>query len=145
MPDLTPVISISKIAVTVAAVGPQGSTGATGPAGSGDTQQYTAGMTLSALRMLTLDASGNAVYANSGDPTVGMSLTATTSGDLVTVATSDHVVEDSSWSWSAGAALFNAGNGALTATPPTSGVWQVVGVAISATRIVVQIGDPIAM
>lgn len=55
MPDLTPIISISKIAVTVAAVGPQGATGA---AGVGATKE-----SLANKRMTALNASADGTLA----------------------------------------------------------------------------------
>lgn len=67
MPDLTPVISISKIAVTVAAVGPQG---ATGSPGSGATKESLLNKRMQALTA-TSDGSLAVAVAVLGQPVAG--------------------------------------------------------------------------
>lgn len=138
-------VTVNGNRVVVKQGGPPGPEGPPGAAGSGDTQQYTAGATISALRMLTIDASGNAVYANQDDTPVGLSLTATSSGDTVTVATSDHVVEDDSWNWTLGQPVLLGTNGTLTQDPTGMTRLTVVGRPASATRLIVKIQPAITL
>ena len=131
------VARVVPVKVGFGAPGPAGPPGAPGVASA---QQYVAATALSALRLLTVDALGRAFYAEPGARApVGVSLTAAAAGDLVTVAGSDHVVEDSAWTWTPGELVFADAGGVLTQVAPASGWWMPVGVAVSATRIVVRL------
>lgn len=99
-----------------------------------------AGENLSALRVVTLDASGNAVYAsNASESTAvvyGLTITSALSGAGVGIRTYG-IVEDASWSWTRGP-VFLGTNGTLTQTAPTNGAVIVhVGRAFNATTIIV--------
>lgn len=105
----------------------------------------TAGVNLSALRAVTTDGSGNAVYASndtlSNAVVVGITETAANAGGAVSVRTAG-VVEDSSWTWTKGP-VFLGINGTLTQSAPTAGAIVVqIGRAITATKLQVDI-EPI--
>lgn len=125
--------------------GAPGPAGPPGPPGVASAQQYEAAQTLSALRLLTVTPDGRARYCETGEAPVGLSLTSASVGGLVTVAGSDHVVTDPAWTWTPDAPLFAGAGGVLTQTPPLSGVWQTVGVAVSATRIVVRFSERVEL
>ena len=105
----------------------------------------TAGVNLSALRAVTTDANGNAVYASNDTKNnavvVGLTSAAATAGNAVSVRTAG-IVEDANWAWTKGP-VFLGTNGALTQTAPTGGSIIVqVARAITATKIAVDI-EPI--
>lgn len=102
----------------------------------------TAGANLSALRAVTTDGSGDAIYADtdtlSNAVVVGVTETAANAGNAVSVRTAG-IVEDSNWAWTKGP-VFLGTNGTLTQTAPTGGAIIVqVARAITATKIQVDI------
>lgn len=102
----------------------------------------TAGVNLSALRAVTTDGSGNAVYASNDTlanaVVVGLTETAATAGNAVSVRTAG-IVEDANWAWTKGP-VFLGTNGALTQTAPTGGAIVVqVARAITATKILIDV------
>lgn len=149
----TPRVSIQVgVRGLVGPEGPEGPAGETGPAGEqgapglATAQQYTADEAISALRVLSPTTTGHVQYAQPADITpVGISITAAASGDLVTVAGTDRVIEDGSWTWTSNSPVFCGTNGVLTQTVPTSGKLLVVGHAHSATQIVVRFGQPVTL
>lgn len=96
-----------------------------------------AGTTLSGHRLVTLDNSGNAVYADylTQPFVVGLSLNAATSGNTVNIALENTEVEHNGWSFTAGQALFLGANGAITATPPNTGFSAKIGQAVTPTKV----------
>ena len=100
----------------------------------------TAGDSVSGHRGVMSDSAGGVVH---GDPAsslfncLGISLNAAAKGSPVAVAGSGRVLEPS-WSWTPGLAIFVGPAGALTQTPPVAGTLQQVGVALSATSMLVQ-------
>lgn len=106
---------------------------------------FTAGVNLSALRAVTTDGSGNAVYAStdslSNAVVVGLTSTAAIAGSAVSVRTAG-IINDAAWSWTKGP-VFLGINGALTQTAPTGGSIAVqIGRAITATKLQIDI-EPI--
>lgn len=104
-----------------------------------------AGVSLSALRAVTTDNNGRAVYASpatlSDAVVVGITSTAANALEAVSVATAG-IVEDSSWTWTKGP-VFLGTNGTLTQSAPTAGAIVVqIGRAITATKLQVDI-EPI--
>ena len=74
----------------------------------------------------------------------GVSSTSTASAESDITIVRSGEVEDSGWSWTPGAPVFLGLNGALTQTHSPSWAFSlIVGMAISATRIVVDLRDPI--
>jgi hypothetical protein len=124
--------------------GPAGPAGVPGPAG-GSAFQRVAGETISALRVLY--ELGGAVFAldyraaDYIDFILGISLTAADPGQPLNVQRSG-ALEDSGWNWAPGRIWLGA-NGALTQTPPADGFDVLIGAAVSATRITLNITDPI--
>lgn len=138
-------IELRKIAV--GAPGPQGPQGPAGPSGGASFQLIASGA-IGGHRVVISDGAGNASYADSSNVShagkvAGISLGAVSSGASVNVASSGEIVEPT-WGWGAGLVYLGV-NGVLTQTAPTSGFLQVIGVALSATRIVVSLQIPVIL
>ena len=108
----------------------------------GNDVSFTAGVNLSALRAVTTDANGDAVYASNDTlqnaQVVGLTATAANAGQVVTVKTSG-IIADASWNWTKGA-VFLGTNGTLTQTAPTGGAVIVhVGKALTTTQLQIDI------
>lgn len=127
--------------------GPPGPSGPIGPAGGvAFTRQSDA--PLSALRVVWEDESGvvrplDAGNADHIDLICGLTLTAAAGPGDVTVQRSGPV-DDAAWNWAPGRVFLGA-NGALTQTPPVGGFDVLVGVAVSATRLILNFQDPIEL
>jgi hypothetical protein len=106
----------------------------------------TAGMSISALRCITTNSSGEAVYATpdtlANAVVIGISTTAGNTGETITIKTSGQL-SDASWNWTKGAIYLGA-NGVLTQTAPSGGSIVVhVAKAITATTIIIDIDTTI--
>ena len=126
--------------------GPPGPPGVPGPAG-GSALQRVAGETLSALRAV-YELDGEVFVLDSGDADhidllLGITLTAAAAGDPVTVQRSG-VIDDAGWSWTPGRVWLGV-DGRLTQTPPANGFDVLIGSAVSATRITLNLSDPIEL
>ena len=104
--------------------------------------QLTAGVSLSALRAVTTNSSGEAVYASNNTlgnaQVVGITMGAASSGAQVGVKTFGPL-SDASWNWTKGP-VFLGTNGALTQTAPSGGAIIVqVGRALTATQLFVDV------
>lgn len=135
-------------AVLVAAgeQGPPGRPGEPGPAG-GSAFQRTAGETLSALRAV-YELNGQVRYLDYRDEDnidllLGLTLTAAASGELTNIQRSGPI-DDSGWNWTPGPVWLGAA-GALTQTPPADGFDVLIGAAVSATRITLNLQQPIEL
>lgn len=136
------VVETTVVATVVTGVqGPAGPAGPTGPAGSAFV--IPAAITLSGHRVLAIDATGQATYADQADLTatlvVGVSAAAVDPGADVPV------VQAGPLDWPAGGLvaglpLFLGSAGFLTQTPPVTGWLRQIGVATSASIIAVAIG-----
>ena len=142
----TVVVQQPEPATVVVTRGIPGPPGQPGPAG-GTALQRTAGETLSALR---------AVYELDGevfsldfqdedhiDLLLGITLTAANPGQPINVQRSG-AIDDSGWSWVPGRVYLGA-NGALTQVPAAAGFDVFIGVALSATRLILNFQDPIEL
>lgn len=101
-----------------------------------------AGESISALRCITTNGSGQAVYATpdtlANAVVIGISTTSGSSGETITVKTTGEL-SDASWNWTKGSIYLGA-NGALTQTAPSGGSIVVhVAKAITATKILIDI------
>lgn len=131
---------------TVGGQGPPGRPGEPGPAGGAAVQRVT-GETLSALRavyelggqVFTLDYRDEAHI----DLILGITLTAADAGAPINVQRSG-ALDDGGWNWTPGRVWLGA-DGALTQTPPADGFDVLLGAAVSATRITLNITDPIEL
>jgi hypothetical protein len=93
-----------------------------------------------------LDGAVHALSADDAlhiDLLLGITLTAAQAGDPVNVQRLG-AIEDDSWNWVPGRVYLGA-EGALTQTPPTSGFDLLIGAATSATRIALNLQDPISL
>lgn len=104
--------------------------------------QLTAGVSLSALRAVTTNSSGEAIYASNNTlgnaQVVGITMGAASSGAQVGVKTFGPL-SDASWNWTKGP-VFLGTNGALTQTAPSGGAIIVqVGRALTATQLFVDV------
>lgn len=136
------------IVVAVGHQGPSGIQGPIGPAG-GQAISRVAGQTISALRVVYEGESG-AVHPL--DPTdeahifslLGVTLTAADAGLPVNVQRSG-VVDDSSWHWAPGQRVYLGVNGALTVEPAEEGFHVLIGTALSPTRLLLNLQDPVQL
>ena len=104
--------------------------------------QLTAGVSLSALRAVTTNSSGQAIYASNNTlgnaQVVGITMASASIGEQVGVKTFGPM-SDASWNWTKGP-VFLGTNGALTQTAPSGGAIIVqVGRALTATQLFVDV------
>ena len=136
------------VLITEGIQGPPGPPGIPGPAG-GQVLQRMAGMAISALVAVFEDLSG-AVWP--ADPNVesdvlallGVTVSAASAGHPINVQRMGHI-DDSSWQWQPKGRIFLDQEGRLTQQVPESGYDVLIGVALSATRILLNIQDPIEL
>lgn len=126
--------------------GTQGQAGPPGPEG-GAALPRTAGQLLSALRAV-YELNGQVFYldyrdAEHIDLLLGVTLTAASLGSPINVQRSG-ALDDSNWNWTPGRVWLGI-EGALTQTPPADGFDVLLGAAVSATRITLNIQDPIEL
>lgn len=132
--------------VAVAMQGPRGIQGPPGPAGGASTVTVGASP-LSGHSAVAIDASGLLVPADVSlsahrGAIVGVVANAYSPGDEAVVQTG-YLLEHSGWSWVLGP-VFVGAVGALTQAPPSNALFaQVIGYAVSPTRIVVDVQPPI--
>ena len=112
-----------------------------GPAGapgtSAEAETYTAAVTLGGHRAVSLDETGELIYASAAlsIPAIGVIRDAVTAGAEVTVYRAGKVTGFTGLT--PRATYYLAETGLLSLTPPTSGVLQPLGVAASATELLV--------
>jgi len=109
----------------------------------------TATTALSGHRAIATDNTGGAVYADSSDlntkhSIVGISTGAATLGDSVTVQYSGNII-NAGWLWTEQEPVFITTSGNLTQTAPTTGYRVIVGYAINATTVFLNISEPIVL
>lgn len=127
--------------------GPPGPVGPIGPAGGVAFTRQSDGP-LSALRVVWEDDAGMVRPLDCGDVDhidliCGLTITAASGPGAVTVQRFGPI-DDSAWNWAPGRVYLGA-NGALTQTPPVGGFDVLVGVAVSATRLILNLQDPIEL
>ena len=126
--------------------GPPGAQGPPGP-GGGTTVARTADVPLSGHRCVyatTNSAGDGANYADNQTPAhglrvIGITLHAATAGSEIQVISSGEI-EEPTWSWVPDLPIFCGANGTLTQTAPTSGWLKQLGVATSATSMILALG-----
>lgn len=128
--------------------GQRGAQGRPGTDAGGGIQTIvrSAGETVSALRIV-FERQQSVLLANPSDDSVfqalGLSLTAGSAGTDITVQTQGYV-DDSAWSWAEGH-VWCGPNGSLTQVPPTSGWDFIIGFATSATRLYIDLNEPVLL
>lgn len=126
--------------------GPQGVQGIPGPVGS-SALQYPAGAALGGHRMAVLNDAGQAIYADKDIPAhagkvLGMTTGAVALGDLATIQTGGELTEPS-WAWTLDTPVWLGSNGLLTQATPTTGFSLIVGFPITATKLFINLREPI--
>lgn len=136
------------VLLTEAQQGPPGPPGIPGPAG-GQVLQRTAGMDTSALLVVYEDLNG-AVWP--ADPDVerdvlallGVTVSAAVGGQPINVQRLGHI-DDAAWQLQPGKRVFLGRQSRLTQEPPQAGYDVLIGVALSATRLLLNFQDPIEL
>lgn len=128
--------------------GQRGSQGRPGTDTGGGVQTVVriAGETVSALRVVfesqahafATDPATESVYQ-----TLGLAVTSATAGAELTIQTQGPI-DDSSWNWAEGF-VWCGPSGVLTQTPPTSGWDFIIGFATSATRLYIDLNEPVLL
>jgi hypothetical protein len=139
------------LALTLGLQGPAGADGADGTDGvnGGGIVTLTAAVAIGGQRVVTTDGSGSAIYADNGtlahaNNVVGLSLGAAAIAGSLDVQTGG-AVEDPSFAFTPGAVLWLGANGMIATAPPGTGFSLVVGYAMTATKIFLNIGTPIIL
>lgn len=134
--------------VDVGRTGPQGPAGPAGAAGA--VHSKTASAAIGGHRVVVADGADGVLVA---DPTsaahlhsvLGITEGAAVEDDAISVRFAGEMTEDS-WSWTPDAPIYVGLAGVLTQTPPVGAAWlRIVAVAVSATRIVVGLREPVAL
>ena len=132
----------------VGPAGPLGPQGPQGPAGDGSTFTKIADSNLSGHRAVKAVSGDRVAYVSSGTPTdIGLAIAITTgaaAADATATLRAYGEISEPSWAWTPGP-VFLGVNGVLTQTVPTSGYVQQIGVALSSTKLMVDIRPPIRL
>lgn len=149
--DIVTTIQVPEVIETTLSVG-QGPSGPRGNVGMSSASQFsfTAGAAIGGHRVVKLDSEGKVQYASASSvddrlSIVGVTVGAASNGADCTVQNAD-LMEDVSWSWIPGEPIFLGELGVMTQAIPTNSVaefLQVVGQALSPTKIVVSLREPI--
>ncbi len=132
----------------VAAQGPQGPQGIPGPAG-GATTVMVGATPISGHAAVALGADGLLIYADCTNPAhlgavLGVVANAYGAGDSAVVQTSFDI-SHAGWAFTPGPVFAGAGGAIVQSLPPGAVFAQVLGYALSATRIHIDVQPPIAI
>ena len=131
--------------INVVTVGEQGPRGLPGVAV--DTITRVAATALSGNRVVVLNASEQAVYADNtdtahADKILGVTTGAVNSGADATIQTYGEMVEPS-FAFTPELAVYVSTNGLMTQTPQTSGFKRGIGFALAATKLFIDLREPV--
>lgn len=131
-----------------AAQGPRGPQGIPGPAGGAATVMVGAAP-ISGHTAVALDSGGLLIYADCTNPAhlgavLGVVANAYSPGDLAVVQT-DFDLTHAGWAFTPGPVFAGAGGAIVQTLPPGAVFAQVLGYALSATRIHIDVQPPIAI
>ncbi|WP_212646591.1 hypothetical protein [Delftia sp. PE138] len=136
------------VVVTRGIPGPEGKRGPVGPAG--DTITVKVGpQAISGHSVVACNAQGELIAADATNPAhrgavLGVVADAYSPGDDAVVQTG-FVLEHSGWAWAPGPVLVGL-SGQLAQAPPAGALFsQVIGQALSATRVLIDINPPITL
>ncbi len=138
----------AQVVVTQGIPGPRGRQGPPGPAG-GETTVRVGPAPISGHSVVACDAAGELVPADAVNPAhrgavLGMVADAYSPGDDAVVQTG-YVLEHAGWAWVPGPVLVGLA-GQLAQAPPAGALFaQVVGQAISPTRVLIDVQSPITL
>ena len=110
-----------------------------GSGGSATMPALAAAASLSALRVITLNAFGQWVYADAGNAdhahqAIALLTIATAIGQLATPL-AQGLATDSAWNWALSLPLFLGSNGQLTQIEPATAVYRVVAFPLTANQL----------
>ncbi|WP_080747151.1 hypothetical protein [Comamonas thiooxydans] len=136
------------VLLTEAQQGPPGPAGIPGPAG-GQVLQRKAGMDTSALLVVYEDLFGSVWPADPDAESdvlalLGVTVSAAVAGQPINVQRLGHI-DDEAWQLLPGKRVFLGGQGRLTQEPPQAGYDVLIGMAITSTRLLLNIQDPIEL
>lgn len=110
---------------------------------------YVAGVVLSGNRCVCVNDAGLLIYADSGTLAHAHRVLGITTGAISSGATGSVQVfgemTEAGWSWSIGSPVYLGINGALTQTAPATGFALAIGFAVTATKIYIDIKQPIIL
>lgn len=120
-----------------------------GGGGAQNTISYFADGALGGHRVVRATTPGNVGYVDPSDPAqahaaLGLTVGAASGGTAVEVQYAGAMTEPS-WSWTANLPIFVGAAGVPTQTPPSVGFHAPIGVAVSATSMVIQIKTPVVL
>ena len=116
----------------------EGAQGQPGPAG-GVTFTLIAGEDLGGHRIVVVNDSGQAIYADPSNTDhafrlAGMTTGAVSSAGAATIQGAGEIIEPS-WSWTPGIPVFLGPNGTLTQTAPTTGLSIIVAIVLASNKL----------
>lgn len=128
--------------------GPPGPAGIPGPAG-GQLMQRRAGMDTSALLVVYEDIFGEVWPADPGVESdvlalLGVTVSAAARRQPVNVQRTGHI-DDAAWQLQPGKRVYLGRQGNLTQEPPAAGYDVLIGMALTSTRLLLNIQDPIEL
>ena len=139
--------------LAVAEQGPPGPPGEDGAPGAGggvsNVMEYVADGALGGHRIVRATTAGKVGYVDPSDPdqahaALGLTTGAVADGALASVQFAGPITEPS-WAWTPNLPIFVGAAGIPTQSPPSSGFHAPVGVAVSATSMVIQLKSPIVL
>lgn len=140
--------ALRQVVVTRGIEGPRGKQGLPGPAG-GETTVKVGPLPISGHSVVACNALGELIAADATNPAhrgavLGMVADAYSPGDDAVVQTG-YVLEHAGWAWTPGPVLVGLA-GQLSQAPPAGALFgQVVGQALSSTRVLIDVQPPITL
>ncbi len=123
--------------------------GASSGGGVSNVMEYVADGALGGHRIVRATTAGKVGYVDPSDPdqahaALGLTTGAVADGALASVQFAGPITEPS-WAWTPNLPIFVGAAGIPTQSPPSSGFHATVGVAVSATSMVIQLKSPIVL
>lgn len=136
------------VVVTRGIPGPEGKRGPPGPAGDAITVKV-GPLSISGHSLVACNALGELIAADATNPAhrgavLGVVADAYSPGDDAVVQTG-FVLEHSGWAWAPGPVLVGLAGQLAQALPPGALFSQVIGEALSSTRVLIDINPPITL
>ncbi|MFN7152925.1 MAG: hypothetical protein ACK4OE_04470 [Acidovorax sp.] len=136
------------VVVTRGIPGPRGAQGLPGQSGA-SYLTYLADGALGGNRVVRATTAGKVGYVDPSDPAqahaaIGLTMGAAADSGPINVQFSGEMSEPG-WAWVPNLPIFAGANGVPTQTPPATGFQAAIGVATSATTMVIQIKSPIVL
>jgi hypothetical protein len=108
--------------------------------------EHTVAYSMSGHRMVILNENQEAEYASSANPfhankIIGMTTQAAINGEIGIQTAGE--LEEPSWSWILDIPIWLSTDGLLSQTPPSTGFCLIIGFPITATKMFINIREPI--